>query len=439
MKLISLLYKRIFHEEVSDEIKSFLSRLSYVGLGTIINTLIAFPFSILVGRTLGPDEYGKFGLVLSVAMFLNIPMLLGFATAMVKYTAESDDFDRQSRIISTTYILVFLFSVVSVGLYFVFSYQLSGIFSITQESFYLSVILAFLLMSYNLSTNTLMALHKMRAFAMIQPVFGITLLPSLLIFIFYGLTSFKSAVYSYCLAHGVPSVLILILIRKHVKFQLDWYWASLLTKYSLFAGISGISFVVVTNIDKLLINKYASVSSVGIYLAYYMASMTIPEYLFRIFHSVFFPTISKYEDKDKIYRKINKSIPYLSGLGFLFIFLCEFIILKLYGSKYPLDPLWMILFVVASICLFISHIYAWLLISVGVHGARINAFSTVFIALINTGLNIIFIPFIGIIGAIVSRIVGSIVYTTTNLIMGRNLFRGRICNRTHGVGEHLTN
>jgi O-antigen/teichoic acid export membrane protein len=177
--------------------------------------------------------------------------------------------------------------------------------------------------------------------------------------------------------------------------------------------------VIVTNIDKLLINKYMSVSSVGIYLAYYMASMTVPEYLFRIFHSVFFPTVSKYEDKDKIYRKINKSIPYVSGWGFLFIFLGEFVILKLYGNKYPLDPLWMILFAVASICPFISGIYSWLLVSVGEHGARINAFSTVFIALVNIGLNIIFIPSMGIIGATISRIIGSIVYLTTILVLGR--------------------
>ena len=117
--LINIVYRKIFHEEVSFEVEKFIKNLSYVGIGTVIASVFSFTYNVLAGRWLGPSEYGTFTLVQSVAMFLYIPMLLGFHTAMIKYNAEKDDILRQRCIISTTYILVLLFTVVSLLAYFI--------------------------------------------------------------------------------------------------------------------------------------------------------------------------------------------------------------------------------------------------------------------------------------------------------------------------------
>ena len=81
--LINIVYRKIFHEEISSEVEKFIKNLSYVGIGTIIASIFSFSYNILAGRWLGPSEYGTFTLIQSVAMFLYIPMLLGFHTAMV--------------------------------------------------------------------------------------------------------------------------------------------------------------------------------------------------------------------------------------------------------------------------------------------------------------------------------------------------------------------
>jgi len=88
---VSFLYEKILHEKMNDDVKKFFINLSHIGIGMIIATIFSFTFNILAGRILGPSGYGEFTLVQSIAMFLYIPMLLGFNTAMVKYNAEKDD------------------------------------------------------------------------------------------------------------------------------------------------------------------------------------------------------------------------------------------------------------------------------------------------------------------------------------------------------------
>ena len=124
IKIIGYFYEQLFHEKVSFEIEKFIKNLSYVGIGTIISSVFGFSYNILAGRWLGPSEYGSFTLIQSVAMFLYIPMLLGFHAALVKYNCEKIDFPRQRSIISTTYILVFLFTLVSIFFYLIFSREL---------------------------------------------------------------------------------------------------------------------------------------------------------------------------------------------------------------------------------------------------------------------------------------------------------------------------
>src|SRR5690606_33142482 len=119
-------------EEVSPEVEKFIKNVSYVGIGTIIASIFSFSFNILAGRVLGPAEYGAFTLVQSIGMFLYIPMLLGFHTALVKYNSEKIDYFRQRNIISTTYIIVFLFTSVSILFYMVLYKEIITIFSISS-------------------------------------------------------------------------------------------------------------------------------------------------------------------------------------------------------------------------------------------------------------------------------------------------------------------
>ena len=401
-RFVVAVYERIFREKMSGDVAHFLKNLYYVGIGTIVATIFSFSFNIFGARILGPTGYGTFTLIQSISMFLHIPMVFGLSTALVKYNSEKEDFNKQRCIISTTYIMVFISIVISLFFYYLFSTQISNVFSIPKEIFYASVIMAFLFVFYTLTINAIRSLHKMKMLSVLQPIFSIVLLVSFLIFISMNFISFNSMIFSMYLAYGITGGFISLLIRKYLRFTFNPPIAKILTKYGIFALFSSISFTLVTNIDKIFINKYMYVEDVAIYNSYYYASINIIGLFFGIFITVFFPTISKYKDKTVILKRVNKFIPYLIILGLPFILICEFIILNLYGEGYPIYFPMMLIFAITSILVTWYGIYAWIFNSQGDKGVKFTLFGTGTIAITNILLNIYLIPHHGLYGAIVA-------------------------------------
>jgi O-antigen/teichoic acid export membrane protein len=415
-------------EEIGENIKNFAENLLEIGISSFISTGLVVIFNILSGRILGPNEYGKFTVVQSVAMFLYIPMILGFNTAMVKYSSEKDYFDRQKEIISTSYFIVTILTFISILLYFIFNSQLINLFSVSTEMFYLSILFAVLFALYNFTTDTLRGLFKMKLFANSQIIYAIVLLLTFLFFIFVkNSLSFHSMLYSTFLSYALTGVFLLFFpIRKYICFTYNKFWGSQLTKYSILAAIGGFSTSIYTNIDKVLINKYMTPTDVGIYKAYYLASINVAGLFWRIFNVVYFPTVSKYQNKLAVFKKINKMVPYLIVLGTPFILFLEIIIIKLYGKKYPFDLLLIFLFGIVSISVVIDSFYAWFLNSIGTIGVKITVFAAAILAIVNIGINILLIPSIGLIGAIISALISLVVCISIEVYWGKKYLNREI-------------
>jgi O-antigen/teichoic acid export membrane protein len=404
IKIISYFYKLIYKEELTETVLKFLNNLSYVGFGTIVSIVFTFTFNIIAGRLLGPSGYGEFSLVQSIALFLAVPMFFGINYSMLKYNSEKEDFERQQKIISTTYILIFIFTSISIFFYFLLSNEISQVFSVSTSLFYLSIFFATVYVFYTVVTSTLASLHAMKKFALFRLVYSIILLATFFIFIFVNFISSQSMIFSICITYGITGGIILVYLRKFVKLKFDKVWASTLTRYGSYALIGGISSAFYLNIDKILINKYMDTASIGIYWAYsYSFTMAILTIL-SIFEIVFFPLASKITDKAIIFKKINKFIPFLIIIGIPFMVGSGFIILKLYGSEYPFDLKLAILFGIVGIFVSIDKFYGLLMNSTGKKGKRIVSLAAIVLAVSDVLLNIWLIPIFGIEGAVIAAI-----------------------------------
>jgi len=421
LKLVNLCYQRVFHENMSLDVQTFLKNLLFVGVATIISTLCTAIFNILGGRLLGPQEYGKFILIQSVAMFLYFPMELGLNTAMLKYTSEKHDYQRQSNIIKGTLILATLFSTVSIVFYIMIATPLSHLFSISINLFYLAVAFAVLFVFFTLTMSAVRGLNRMRAYSVFQIVYGPIVLISFLVFIFNHQLSFETMVFPILAAYiSLTICTYFIFIRKLARWKFDISTAKMLWKFSIFSAIGGLSYAFYTNVDRIMIGRYLPVGDVGIYAAYYTASINIAGLFWGMFNMVYFPTISGYENKGTIFVRINKLIPFLISLGIPFLIICEYIVLKLYGASYSLNIFWMLFFSVTSICVIVDGLYGWLLQAIGLQGIKITSIAAVVIAVVNTGLNLILIPKFGIAGAIICLMISYIISIIIKLTFGRN-------------------
>jgi O-antigen/teichoic acid export membrane protein len=402
--VVGPIYERIFQEKMGKGSRKFLENLSYVSFGRSIAVLFAFAFNILSARFLGPVGYGEFTLIQSVAMFLYIPMMSGYSTAMIKYSAENQDFSRQRAIISTSYVSVALFMIASVIVYWAFLPKISGIFSVTEEITYLSIAYAVLYVFYSITTNTLRGIHKIKGYAVFQPIYDILLLLAFLGFYFFGVVSVKSMVFSNYIAYVVAGIAVMIYIRKYFIFKFDKTWAHKLFSYSNYAVISGLSVVLYSNADKILINRYLEVIDVGIYRAYSFAFLNIITIAINVLLVVLFPIACRNTNKRALFDKTDKVIKYVALLAFVVSVGSGFVTLKMYGSEYPFDLKLALLFGAASVCVSLNQIYVWLLNAVGREGAKITSSAAIIMALSNIILNVWLIPRVGLDGGVVAII-----------------------------------
>lgn len=408
--LFLLIYYKIFKEEITGNVRLFLKNLGYITLGFGIAKVFTGAFNILGGRILGPVEYGKFALVNSIAMFLSIPMLLGINSAMVKYSAERDNFGKQSTIISTSFILVFTFSLISVLAYFLLKTYFLKLFSTSLSIFYLSLFFALIYVFYILFTSVLQSLHQMKKRAIIEGVFALILLGALFFFVYYkGVKSFKAVVFPFYLAYGLSAFLIISMVYKYFFFRFDKSWGKRLLKYGSYGTLASISFIFLTNMDKVMINRFMTSLDLGIYRAYYVPSLGLAFSSSAMFATVFFPAASRSRNKMDIWKKINKFSSYLFILGIPVVMLFIFFVLKLYGKQYPISFILLVLFSLGTVIICLNSFYGWLIAAVGHRGAKICALAATLSALLNIILNAFFIPIIGLKGAISATIIAYLV------------------------------
>jgi len=266
----------------------------------------------------------------------------------------------------------------------------------------------------------------MKEYAVFQPIYGIMLLSAFFSFHLYAFKSpLKSMVFATYLAYGIIGFIIIArFIRPYLTLIIDPSWLPILWKYSSVAVIGGLSFTLYTNIDRIMINYYMDVESVGIYGVYYYASFTVLTLVSGIFTTVFFPVASKTQDKKSLYKKLNKIVPYLLILGIPVTLVVEYIILRLFGKGYPIQIPLMLVFAFAAILVTWYGIYAWFFNSEGIEGSKLTVSGTLIIAIANILLNIVLIPKIGLYGAIGATDLAFLLGLCYNFYYGR-----RFCNQ----------
>jgi O-antigen/teichoic acid export membrane protein len=404
--IVGYFYERVFHEKVSVDVEKFIKNLSYLSIGTLISTVFSFAFNILAGRWLGPSEYGFFTLVQSVAMFLYIPMTLGFTTALVKYNCEKIDFFRQRKIISTTFILVFLFTTASLVVYLIFSRQVMALFSITEDIFYFSLAFAVLFVFYNLMAETLRSIHKIYEYSLFKPIYTVILFFSFLVFVFvFRDLLYTAPLFSMLIAYGITGGILLAFLRDYVRPEFSRPCAVKLQTYSIFSLTGGISAAFYQNIGKIILNMYLPVAMVGIYWAYTFSFTTIILLFSTIFVTVFFPVASMCRNKEMLFTRINKVVILFIAGGWLFTLVSGYVILKMYGSEYPFDLPLTLLSATAGVCISVDMLYGQLLNSVGVAGVKITSYAAVVLAVLSVLLSFLFIPLFGLSGAMTATII----------------------------------
>lgn len=416
-RIIALAYGKIFRDEPSIETKRFLKTVTYVGLGSGLAALLTFVFNVIAGRALGASGYGELTLVLSIGALLSAPMC-SVPTAMVKYSSETDEYDRQRKIMSTSYVIAFFFCISTALICFALSSQISQVFSVSNKTVSLSIVFFLCYILFRIASATLQSLFQMKMLAIFQSgTWLISLIALLIAFYIVGRVSLQAAVVSALTGYVLVAGVIFVMRNKYIlPNAFDRLWAGTLLHYSAYAMLGGVFVAVHLHISKLLINRYMTTDEVGIFNAYYITSVNLVLLLAAAFTTVLFPTASRHRSKRYLFDKISRVIPYLVMLFLPALVGVQYVGLKIYGAEYPFNLGSSILFGLTGIAMFLYATYGQLMSSVGTKGVKLVAFAQGVLAALVASLSVVLIPLAGINGAVLALIIS---YTVFSLIIMR--------------------
>lgn len=360
-KLADRIYQYIFGYPMGERARKFFKNLGILTLGSVIASALSFGAMILAGRIMGPLEYGKANIVFSISNFLVIPTVLGTSMAVTRYLAKDQEKTERGKMISTSLYLTIGMSLLLFVVFLFIKDHAARSFRIGSPILYFSLVYTVILIFYNLVQAIFRGFHQFKRVSLFNIISSIVFVGSLAVFLFFD-RSFKALVLSSTLRWGIMLCIALLLLKEFLG-KFDFKSASRIMRYGFLVSFSMMPIIVLTNIDRLVLNFFLGERVVGIYSAYFLAPNLIANKGLEAFSIVFFPFAIIASDKKVVFLKLNKLFLYGAPFVISLFFVLIFITLLFFSREYPVNVSVMLLISVSSFCYLLTSILSLLIVS----------------------------------------------------------------------------
>lgn len=391
-----------------NDIKSFFYNYLHLIFGNaIISTLIGFFNLLLIVRVLTPENYGIYVLFGSVASIIAI-LTAWTSSSIVRFGRE--EFITENSVKKTFWanysILLPAFAICFL-LIFIFRDRLTQYIGINSDFYYL--LFVFILIS-NLSSNitvVFQAVGKMRQFAYLPLINSGIFLIALLVCYFGSLACPVELLIGIFIFGYLGIVIVGIwLLRKDITpVCFSGKWLRKCISYSWPLAFGGMSQQVVANVDQIVIRMFMALSFVGIYnVAYRIHDYLTMVPMLSIDLMVPLMTSLIVEKKEASIAQYVKN--YAPQLAFIWaLFLSLFIIFSrelflIFGSDYLIASMPLSILLIGASFRIFTLIESPILTSFALIKEMVAI--SIFIGVINLGLDYWLIPLMGISGAAVA-------------------------------------
>ncbi len=392
----------------------WLSIIQYLGiLLGYINTVILFP------NFLDTDQFGLTRILLSVTIVISQFSQLGTPSMIIKYFPYL-----HRRVLYFGFLICASGLTLMLSLIWVFKPEITSWYiensSLFVEYFYLLVPFSIAMVFYNLFDAYLKALFKTIISASLPFIFLRILWMILILMYAQGIFDFDTFIIAYTLSYALIALITLIYIGILGEFPDDFTITSSdknflreIRNFNSFNILSGLSAHLINKVDGLMLGSLESLKSVSIYaIAAAMASVirvpassiarTAPSLIAQAFKS---------DDRKSIadlYRKSSINQLILSSGVFLLIAINYTLLLHFIPEEYADSFLIFIMLGLAQVIDTGVGINGYIMVNSKYY--RVDAILSVLLLVITVGLNFIFIPLYGTLGAAMATTISILVY-----------------------------
>jgi O-antigen/teichoic acid export membrane protein len=404
-------------------------KIFHYSLGPVSSAFISFVSVPVLTRLISPEDYGLISIAQVSIQLLVLFCLSGYDQGYCRefYSVK----DERKLLLHTLSINIFMFSLLSIALYFwsqeisVFMFNEVRHFSLSLLAVNVGLLIALRYIHMSLRVTE-------RALRLSVLVFTQALINFVSIVALLKLSSFEPL--DCILLANTSSVLVIVLVSSVslpkialTGLTLDYLLLRKLTSYSLPLFISSLMMWILYSSDQYILKSFSNYDELGYYAAAY--KLCAPLLLMQVIISTFWAPLSfKWaEEKAPSYyyeRVINFSSVSLFIIFLLLIVASDFII-KILGEEYS-SAVGIFIYLLAYPIFYVLSEVATVGISIA-RKTKYLVFVTAICAAINIIMNLYLVPIFGAKGAAVSTAVTFLVYFYMRLFFAKRAWVNLDC------------
>lgn len=379
--------------------RALLSGLGWIGVLYGTARVSTFLTQMLAGRLLGPVEYGRANLVIAAAAYLQIIPMLGFPLAASKLIADETDEARRARLVTTALASFAVWAVISLPLMALAHGILERAMGLPAELFALSALLATATALSQVLSSPLLGLKRFAHRGLVETVYGFAA-PVLLagLVVFFG-ADHRAMILAFVGSLLASSAYALWLLRRYLSLAFDWSFVKAVGRYAATAAPALLSTACVLAPARLLLNRHATTQEVGLFSAYFTATVQVALALLYMLQAVLVPMASGAEGQRDLWSLFRRAgAPALIAA---WTFFCATAVggIALFGRRYHLDLVWAAAFAGAAALILLHGAASALYAARDFSGLRASVAGALAAGLGNVALTALLVPRFGVLGA----------------------------------------
>jgi hypothetical protein len=338
-RLLTFIFSLLLGTSITPAIKNFLLNFVITGTATVITGGLGMITTILAGRLLGPEEFGRYNLMMSIGQFLVLLMVFGIPTALAQGLPRSTNISRTIRS-SVPLITVSFISTILVALFI--TRPASMLLHLSPVVWWWGIALG---AAYAVRVNADAILRGTQAFRTSAKLdIGSTAASSLL-FIVFLLLLWREAT-AYATVTLVGALLYGTLGAFTRRQMLGWEYTEetkSLASYGFLALLIAGATVLLLHFDRLIIQYFYDATAVGIYSAYLVGALFLTSFMVTVTNYILLPMSSAVDNIRGIYLHLKRVSWVIISSVSAIAFLTTLIFMRVLGRAYPFVWSWIIL------------------------------------------------------------------------------------------------
>lgn len=398
--------------------KNLIKNTTIYALGDIIPRLLGFVSFPILTRYLSPADYGIVNYVNTLTTFLLAFGFLCINTYYLVFFYRCENSTEQKKLLGNLSTFVILFNLFLVVLFLLFGDYFFALLG-SKIPFYPYIIVGVLTNFFSIFAVLPSALYRLLEKPLLLTAMAIsrgllTLVLTVILVVIYDYSAI-GVLYATLFVNFIYAFVFLYISRKYIIWNFHFKQIKEVLRFSLPLLPGSLAYYITTISDRVLIDKYLSLSDLGIYSTAVTLALILNIFSYGAYKA-FEPYIFKNWGNHnflKIFENIRNAFVYVLIIGVLCLCVFSKEFFQIMSSAKFHEAYWYVpLIIIGVYSSSLSMLYATIITAKG--KTKINSLVSIIGAIISISLNITLLPILGLLSA---AIVSSLALTVELLIL----------------------